>query len=226
MGVMIPVADEEIGNICNDKYRTYLFFKENGLPFADTFLPDQVRKLKPKLPLFIKPRIGRGAVSAYPIYSQKELDFFIDYVKDPVIQKFLPGKEYTVDVLCDMEGTVISVVPRLRMVIRSGVCDRGRTEKNMPLMELAAKAARALRIVGAANLQCKVNGDDIVFFEVNARFSGAIQLTINAGADFPSMIIEMLNGGLKPRIGEFEDNLTMVSYEESIYRLPGKAWKR
>ena len=65
-----------------------------------------------------------------------------------------------------------------------------------------------------------------MFFEVNARFSGAIQLTINAGADFPSMIIEMLNGGLKPRIGEFEDNLTMVSYEESIYRLPGKAWKR
>ncbi len=225
MGVVVPVADEEIVNLCNDKYKTYLFFKENGLPFAETYLPDEVRKLKPGLPLFIKPRLGRGAVGAHPINTATELDFFINYVKDPVIQKFLPGKEYTIDVLCDLKGNVLSIVPRHRMVIRSGVCDRGCTEKNMPLINLAEKVARALHIVGAANLQCKMDGDNIVFFEVNARFSGAIQLTIKAGADFPSMIIEMLNGGVKPRIGEFEDNLTMVSYEESIYRLNGKAWK-
>ncbi|MBI5179270.1 MAG: ATP-grasp domain-containing protein [Nitrospinae bacterium] len=225
MGVRIPVSDEEIGNVCNDKYKTYLFFKENGLPFAETWLPDEVRKLKPELPLFIKPRFGRGAVQAYPIFKKKELDFFLDYVQDPIVQRFLPGKEYTVDVLCDFEGRVISVVPRHRMVIRSGVCDRGMTEKNQKLMALAEEAAKKLRLVGAANLQCKVDGDNIQFFEVNARFSGAIQLTINAGADFPHMMLQMLNGGVKPCIGEFEDKLTMVSYEESLYRHPANGRK-
>ncbi|GMT41736.1 MAG: hypothetical protein IEMM0002_0147 [bacterium] len=121
------------------------------------------------------------------------------------------------DVLCGFDGRVISVVPRERLVIRSGVSDRGRTEKNKKLIDLSAKVAETLGIIGAANLQCKVDGGKITYFEVNPRFSGAIQLTIKAGADFPAMILEMINGGVAPRIGEFTDNLTMVSYEESLY---------
>ncbi len=225
MGVVIPVVDEEIGEICNDKYKTYHFFKSHGLPMAETYLPDEVRREKPPLPLFIKPRFGRGAVSAYPINSARELDFFLDYVKDPVVQRFLPGKEYTIDVLCDLAGKVISIVPRERIVIRSGVCDRGRTDKNPTLMRLAEEAARALRLIGPANLQCRMDGGTATFFEVNPRFSGAIQLTINAGADFPRLILDMMHGDTVPRIGDFEDKLTMVSYEESVYR-NGGGWRR
>ncbi|MBI5638039.1 MAG: ATP-grasp domain-containing protein [Nitrospinae bacterium] len=224
-GVTIPVVDEEIGEICNDKYKTYHFFKSHGLPMAETYLPDEVRQKKPVLPLFIKPRAGRGAVSAYPINSARELDFFLEYVHDPVVQRFLPGKEYTIDVLCDFAGRVISIVPRQRMVIRSGVCDKGRTEKHPALMRLAEEAACALKLIGPANLQCKMDGDTVTFFEVNPRFSGAIQLTINAGADFPRLILEMMHGDIPARIGDFEDNLTMVSYEESVYRAGG-GWRR
>ena len=217
IGVKIPVSDEEIGEICNDKYKTYCFFRDNNLPIAHTWLPDEIRKIKPDFPLFIKPRIGRGAVNAYPVKNQKELDFFLDYVKDPVVQTYLPGDEYTVDILCDFSGEVISVVPRQRLVIRSGVCDRGRTKKDMDLINTSIHVAKTLKIIGPANLQCKVYNGKITFFEVNPRFSGAIQLTIKAGANFPRMILKMMNGGLIPVIGEFEEELTMVSYEESIY---------
>lgn len=172
------------------------------------------------MPLFIKPRFGRGAVGAYPVKTERELDFFLDYVKDPVVQDFLPGSEYTVDVLSDYDGRVISVVPRERLVIRSGVSDRGRTVKNHKLIDLSIEVTSTLGIVGAANLQCKVDGDKITYFEINPRFSGAIQLTINAGANFPAMILEMLNGGISPRIGDFEENIIMVSYEESLYHPP------
>ncbi len=213
-GVRIPVSDYEVGEICNDKYKTYLFFKKNSLPIADTYLPDEVRRLRPKLPLFIKPRIGRGAVSAYPIKTEKELDFFLEYVKNPVVQDYLPGKEFTIDVLCDYDSRVISVVPRQRLVIRSGVSDRGRT------IDISIEVASKLRLIGAANLQCKLDGDKITFFEVNPRFSGAIQLTITAGANFPAMLVAMQNGGVSPCIGEFRENLTMVSYEESLYHPP------
>jgi len=217
IGVKIPVSEEEIGEICNDKYKTYCFFRDNNLPIAQTWLPDEIRKIEPSFPLFIKPRIGRGAVNAYPVKNQKELDFFLDYVKDPVVQTFLPGDEYTVDILCDFSGEVISVVPRQRLVIRSGVCDRGRTKKDMDLINTSIHVAKTLKIIGPANLQCKVHNGKITFFEVNPRFSGAIQLTIKAGANFPRMILKMMNGGIAPIIGEFEEDLTMVSYEESIY---------
>ncbi len=217
IGVTIPVVNEQVGEICNDKYKTYLYFKEKGLPMAKTYLPEDIKKTTPAFPLFIKPRIARGAVGAFPVRSMKELDFFLEYVKDPVVQRFLAGKEYTIDVLCGLDGRVLSVVPRERLVIRSGVSDRGKTYKNRKMIELAEKVAKEIGIIGPANLQCKEHNGKITFFEVNPRFSGAIQLTIKAGADFPLMILQMLNGSAVPEIGRFEDNLTMVSYEESIY---------
>jgi len=217
LGVRVLVSNEDTGNICNDKHLTYNFLIKQGFPIAETWLPNEIEKTDPEFPLFIKPRFGRGAISAYPVKSRRELDFFLDYVENPVVQRFLPGDEYTVDVLADFEGNIISVVPRQRLVIRAGVSDRGRTSKNQELIEISTKIAKALDIVGPANLQCKIDKGKITFFEINPRFSGAIQLTIRSGADFPRMIIKMLNGGITPRIGDFEDNLTMVSYEESIY---------
>lgn len=221
IGVKIPGVNEDVANICNDKYKTYLFFKKHGLPIAETYLPKEIKRIKPRFPLFIKPRMGRGAVGAFPVKNRKELDFFLEYVPNPVIQTFLPGKEYTIDVLCDFDGKVVSVVPRQRLVIRSGVSDRGRTHKNKRMIELAKKVATKLGIIGPANLQCKVYKNKTTFFEVNPRFSGAIQLTIKSGADFPKMILQMLNNEIDPCIGEFEDKLTMVSYEESIYHPSG-----
>jgi carbamoyl-phosphate synthase large subunit len=217
IGVRVLVSNEDTGKICNDKHLTYNTLNKMGFPIAETWLPDEIRNADPEFPLFIKPRFGRGAIDAHPVRNRKELDFFLDYIENPVVQKFLPGDEYTVDVLADFEGNIISVVPRQRLVIRAGVSDRGRTFKNRELIEISINIAKALEIVGPANLQCKIDGGKITFFEINPRFSGAIQLTIRSGADFPRMIVQMLNGGITPRIGDFEDNLTMVSYEESIY---------
>jgi carbamoyl-phosphate synthase large subunit len=216
-GITILISEEKTCRICNDKFETFKFFRERGLPFPDTFLPEGIDYSSLKYPLFIKPRFGRGSINAYPIANEKELRFFIEYIKEPVIQRFLGGKEYTIDVLCNMKGRILSVVPRERMVIRSGVCDRGRTVKDKKLIDYSVRVAEGLNIIGPANLQCKVDGD-VVFFEVNPRFSGAIQLTIEAGADFPAMIIDMVNGSSpEPCIGDFKDGVIMTSYEDSIY---------
>jgi carbamoyl-phosphate synthase large subunit len=217
--IRVLVSDKKVGEICNDKYLTYKFFAEHGFPMAPTYLPREIDVDRVRYPLFIKPRTGRGSVGAHRINNERELRFFLDYVPDPVVQPFLPGREFTIDVLSDFQGRVISVVPRERLVIRSGVCDRGKTVKHPRLMELGGRIAEALNILGPANFQCKIDGEEITFFEVNPRFSGAIQLTVAAGADFFRWIVEMMNGGdLRPQIGEFTDGLLMSSYEESVYR--------
>lgn len=223
-GIILLTSERETQEICLDKYLTYKFFKEKGLPFANTYLPEEIEPKKMTYPLFIKPRMGRGSVHAYPVKSEKELTFFLYYIENPVVQTFLEGKEFTIDILCDLDGKVISVVPRERIVIRSGVCDRGVTVKDWNLINTSVRIAESLNIIGPANFQCKLHQGKVTFFEVNPRFSGAIQLTITAGADFPGMIVDMVNGdSLKPAIGDFRDSLTMICYEETIYR--GKAEK-
>ncbi len=55
-------------------------------------------------------------------------------------------------------------------------------------------------------------------FEINPRFSGGIPLTIEAGADFPRMLVDLVAGKRVPAtIGHFRDNLWMTSYEASVF---------
>jgi len=225
MGTRVVVSSARTGNICNDKYLTARFLSDKEIPFARTWLPSELNFPALEYPLFLKPRAGRGSVGAHPIYNERELRFFLDYVPEPIVQEFLYGKEFTIDLLADFSGKVISVVPRDRMVIRSGVTDRGQTLNHPGMINLAIRAAEALEIRGPANIQAKLDGDRATIFEVNPRFSGGIPLTIAAGADFPAWLIEMRCGRrVRPCIGKFIDGLVMACYEAAIF-LPDEAAK-
>jgi carbamoyl-phosphate synthase large subunit len=218
MGVRVVVSSHRTGLICNDKKLTADFLGERGIPVARTWLPAELRFPGLDYPLFLKPRSGRGSVGAHMIYSERELRFFLDHVEDPVVQEYLPGREFTIDVLADFSGKIVSAVPRERLVVRSGVTDRGRTWANPQMMELGARTAEELEIRGPANIQVKWHEEKATIFEVNPRFSGGIPLTIAAGADFPSWLIELRCGRrVKPCLGKFVDGLVMVCYETAIF---------
>jgi carbamoyl-phosphate synthase large subunit len=217
-GIRVAVSSEKTGHICNDKRATAEFLAAKGLPFARTWAPEELPGLNLPYPLFLKPRFGRGSVGAYPIKNDRELKFFLEYVPDPIVQEYLPGKEFTIDVLADFNGKIISAVPRERLVIRSGVSDRGQTFNHPGMIKLAIRVAEALDIRGPANIQVKLQDEKAVVFEVNPRFSGGIPLTIAAGADFPAWLIEMCsNRRVRPCIGKFTDRLVMACYDSAIF---------
>ena len=155
LGVLAACSPRDTAAACNDKYTTWRTLADHGISAARTYLPDQL-PAQLRFPLFIKPRIGRGAVGAHVIRNQRELDFFIEYVSQPVIQEYLDSPEYTIDVLCDMRGRPVQIVPRERVVIRAGVIDRGRTVKWPALIELAQQTCSAMRFMGAVNIQCRL----------------------------------------------------------------------
>jgi carbamoyl-phosphate synthase large subunit len=224
MGVRVAVSNSETGTICNDKLKTVQYLDSKGIPVPKTWLPNELKFNSLKYPLFLKPRNGRGSVGAHAINDEKELRFFLDYVPDPVVQEYLEGREFTIDVLCDFSGKVISAVPRERLLVRSGVTDRGRTWNHPPMIDLGIRVAQALKICGPANIQLKWQNDSGVVFEVNPRFSGGINLTIAAGADFPSWLIEMRMGKrVPPALGKFTDGLLMICYENALFLSPGDA---
>jgi carbamoyl-phosphate synthase large subunit len=217
LGVRVVVSPAETTTVCNDKHLTSRALHRAGIATVPTYLPDEL-PLDPVFPLFIKPRFGRGSVGAFPVRCERELAFFLDYVADPVVQPFLDGPEFTIDVLCDFAGEPLSVVPRERVVIRAGVVDRGRTVGDPRLIDLGLSCARALTFVGAVNIQCRiVNGQPIVF-EINPRFSGGIPLTIASGADFPRWLVDLARGRrVAPAVGRYQPDLWMSSYETSIF---------
>jgi carbamoyl-phosphate synthase large subunit len=220
-GIRVAVSPPEVTATCNDKFETWRVLSMHGLPVAETFLPSGLPH-EPQFPLFIKPRYGRGGVGAFAIRNERELSFFLGYVEDPVLQPYLAGPEFTIDLLCDFAGRAIAIVPRERVVIRAGVVDRGRTVKDVRLIDLGAACVRAMPCVGALNIQCRMVGGVPIIFEVNPRFSGGIPLTIAAGADFPRLLVDLARGRtVEPAIGRFRDGLWMSSFESSVFVADG-----
>jgi carbamoyl-phosphate synthase large subunit len=216
-GIKVAVSPAATTALCNDKYATCQALSAHGVAAAASYLPAELPPA-PTFPLFIKPRLGRGSVGAFAVRDAAELEFFLRYVPDPVIQEYLAGPEFTIDLLCDFAGTPLSVVPRERVVIRSGVIDRGRTVKNAALMTLAEACAAAMPFAGPINIQCRVVNGRPVVFEINPRFSGGIPLTIESGADFPMMLLQLAAGRrVTPSLGCFRDDLWMTSYETSVF---------
>lgn len=216
-GIVLAVSPASTVRAANDKLVTSSSLRARGVAAAETWLPADVPP-DATFPLFVKPRFGRGGVGAHTVRNRAELEFFGQYVADPVVQPYLDGPEFTIDLFCDFGGRALSVVPRERIVVRAGVVDRGRTSKNPLLIDLALDCAAALRFHGAVNLQCRVVAGQPVIFEINPRFSGGIPLTIAAGADFPAMLVALARGReVPPSIGRFTDALWMTSFESSVF---------
>jgi carbamoyl-phosphate synthase large subunit len=216
-GIRVAVSPAQTSELCEDKYATCRYLRDRGIGAAESWLPGEV-PAGVTYPLFIKPRRGRGSVGAFAVRSARDLAFFSEYVPDAVVQTYLDGPEFTIDMLCDFAGQPLSIVPRLRDVIRAGVTDRGRTVNDPALIQVARVCAATLQFAGAVNIQCRLVDGRPVIFEINPRFSGGIPLTIHAGADLPRMLVD-LTAGLRvpPAIGRFRDNLWMASYETSVF---------
>ena len=228
-GIAVAVSSEQTSLVCNDKYETYLFCERNGIRTPVTRLADDVNFSELRYPVYVKPRFGRGSVNVFAVHNQSQLRLFLDYVPDAIVQDQLEGKEFTVDVLSDFNGKVLSIVPRERLVIRAGVSDKGITRKDAEIIAFAKEVAEKLHIIGPANIQCKWDGREVSLIEVNPRFSGArltawelhkggIPLTFAAGADFATWLVQLAAGtDVKSQIGKFQDGLAMMSFEESIF---------
>ena len=126
IGTMVACSPASTSLACNDKFATCAKLSEAGVPAAKTYLPGDVpgRCRVPALHQAARGSWGGGRLSGA---HAGELQFFLGYVAEPVVQEYLDGPEFTIDVLCDFDGTPLSIVPRERVVIRAGVIDRGRT---------------------------------------------------------------------------------------------------
>lgn len=219
MGVRVLVSSPTTNEICFDKRNTYSFFKNLGIATPNILdLERTLTQQTTNYPLMIKPANGSCSVGVTKINNQKELAFFYDYIPNAIIQEFIVGQEFTVDVLVDWQGKVRCIVPRLRMETRAGEVSKGITVKNQAIIAETKKVVEALPgAVGCITVQCfLLPKGEIKFIEINPRFGGGIPLSIQAGANFPRWIIEMsLNRPVT--IDEWQEGVVMLRYDESVF---------
>jgi carbamoyl-phosphate synthase large subunit len=219
IGVTAIISDAEVVRICNDKYATFKFFRQQDIPFPETWLASEVAKPESLLyPVFVKPRDGVSSRNAFRVDTPEDLVRARNRVPNLVVQEFLEGEEYTTDIIADFTGRVFAVVPRQRLQTRVGISYKGRTCNDERLINWGRHIGETLSIRGPANIQCKVSGEKITYFEVNPRFSGSLPLTIASGVNSPLWILRLITGESAPEnLIPFVDGLNMTRYWAEVF---------
>ncbi|MGD0175173.1 MAG: ATP-grasp domain-containing protein, partial [Anaerolineales bacterium] len=169
--------------------------------------------------LFIKPRRGSAGQGAFRVENERQLEFFLTYVEDPIIQECLPGPEITSDTICSAGGEVWAVVSRRRIEIRAGEVAKGVTVWDERIARGCVEAAKGIQAAGPITVQCILRDGEPFFTEINARFGGGCPLGIAAGANSPKWYLaEAAEIPLKiPAMGKYKQGLSMTRYDESFF---------
>ena len=181
---------------------------------------DQIR-----FPLFIKPRRGSAAENTFKIHNPQELEFFQEYVPEPIIQEFIDGPEITNDVVCDLEGQVLAVVSRKRIAVRGGEVVKGVTTFDAAIDSACRKIAEAIPARGPITVQCMIDEDGTPrFIEINARMGGGLPLAVAAGVNIPAMLLQSAsNHNVNPVApGDYEIGLQMTRFDDAFFLSNGK----
>jgi len=216
-GTFVLLSNENTLQICSDKFNTYKFFTEIGVKTPVTWLASDLPE-DILFPLFVKPRSGMGSQGAKKVISLMELDSALGYSKDMIVQQYISGIEYTIDVLADFKGQVLSVVPRARLEVRSGEVSKGKTVDRPDLIQQAVSIIEKLGAIGPLTLQCIDTGTEVYWTENNPRFGGGVPLAIHAGVNYPYILYQLVKGEkVLPFLGQYKKNLAMLRYDQAVY---------
>jgi carbamoyl-phosphate synthase large subunit len=219
LGATVMTPSAEGVETARDKWKTHRMYRTLGIPAARSWLPEDLRAAKPEFPLFIKPRKGSAGQGAFRVENARQLEFFLTYVDDPVIQEYLAGPEITSDVVCSAQGEVWAVVSRRRIEIRAGEVAKGITVWDEGIARRCVEAARGIQAIGPITVQCILRDGEPYFTEINARFGGGCPLGFAAGVNSPRWYLSEAAGlPLKiPSLGAYKSGLSMTRYDESFF---------
>lgn len=198
LGVALPISPLDCLRACRDKHE--LLARVKGIvpvPDYEPLTPEAAARVT-SFPRFVKPRLGAGSRGAEKITTREDLDA-LPQDGSILVQEYLPGEEYSVDVYVRGDGRVIAAVPRERMKTDSGIAVTARTVDVPEVIEFARRVAEAIGVRYVANVQFKRAADGIFkLLEVNPRFPGTLPLTTAAGVDMPKLLVDDVAGKKLP----------------------------
>ena len=213
----VVISDPEKVALCRDKRLTADYFHSVGLKSPTPV--DNLDKYFGGFPAFIKPRDGSSSVFAYKVETMEDLRAYAAQVPDYIIQPFIEGVEYTVDIFCDLEGDPIFITPRIRLAVRSGEVLQTQIDQDAKIIEEMRALVADYRPRGQITVQLirqKGTLDDY-YIEINPRFGGGAPLSIKAGADSAAALLRCLRG---EKIGyqamAAEDGAVYSRFDQSI----------
>lgn len=216
IGTKVIVSEPQVVEVCNDKWKTYNFLKDNGfqVPLSFINIDDVLQKVTDKkleYPIIVKPRYGCGSISISMAYDKEDLQYLTKKVKRDIVnsylkyesavteksviyQEYLKGQEYGADIINDLHGNIQNVIIRKKIAMRSGETDIAQLVDEPIIKNVLFRLGKTTKHI--ANMDCDIFLVDGVPYvlEMNARFGGGYPFSHMGGCNLPKAIIDWVSG--------------------------------
>jgi len=226
IGTRILLSSLPALRICTDKLETNRFLVDHGIPTPLTFDAEELpaRSVIYSYPQVVKPRFGRGSSGLHLARDWEQIEFFRRIEAPAVVQAWVEGCEFTVDVLCDFSSHAAIIAPRRRLATESGISYKGTNTWHEQIVHWVAVLVKELGIVGPANIQCFLTpGGQVLFTEINARLAGSCILSIMAGVPLVEGILALMRNAPPPVYLHPAPERIMLRYWSEVYLTPAEA---
>lgn len=216
VGTKVIVSEPQIIEVCNDKWKTYNFLRDNGFNAPLSFLKmdeiiDKIAVGELSYPIVVKPRYGCGSISVSIAHDEEDLryltkkaneDIASSYLKyesamteeKVIYQECLKGQEYGADIINDLHGETQNVIVRKKLAMRSGETDIAQLVDEPIIQDELLRLGKITKRI--ANMDCDVFLVDGVPYvlEMNARFGGGYPFSHMGGCNLPKAIVDWARG--------------------------------
>ncbi len=187
LGCEIPLVDLDLYRLVSDKYSFSRVCAAHGVAIPREFADYRGQAF----PFVAKPRqnVNSENRSLYPylLHNAGDLETFLssEEVTDFYFEEYLSGESYYLLYYVWQDGRVTSFSQQNLLQQAGGksiVLARPAQLHNQPVSEQYVGILRQLGFWGFAMIEVIRRGEDLVFIELNPRFWGPMQLTVDAGA--------------------------------------------
>jgi carbamoyl-phosphate synthase large subunit len=214
LDALVLLPDADVVDRMSDKYAAHRLFEERGFDSPATYPPGEIPD-ELEFPVLVKARRGYGSRHIYRAHDREALE--LELARTPVesmVQAVCPGEEFSIDVVCDLEGRCLNAIPRTMIESKGGESIKGMTVKDWTLVELGRNVSEAIPLKGVATVQCFRGPDGKHrITDVNPRFGGAFPLPQAAGGRYPELVLALAAGERpEPRVGDFTEGVVMTRF--------------
>ena len=221
IGVLPIISGYDEVEMCFDKFKMYNFLVENRFNTPKSYTKkenfyDDLEKGIIQFPVFVKPIKGSASININSVISKEEIDLLFDRYDNLMIQEFMNGTEYGVDVYIDLlSGEPVAIFTKEKILMRAGETDKSVSMKDDKLFELVRTFVKKAHLKGIIDIDIFKIADDYFISEVNPRFGGGYPHAYECGVNVPKMITNNIMGVKNNiSIGEYEGNRYMMKYNE------------
>lgn len=212
----VLISDTRVIEICRDKINTQRFLEKNNFGIPKMYTEEELQSGNIQYPLFIKPKSGSSSINTFKVNDSNELEIYLGIIDEPIIQDFMEGEEYTVDVFLDFESNVITIVPRIRVATRSGEIAKGKIIKDREIIDDVTRLMKVLKPIGHITVQLMKTKKGIEYIEINPRFGGGAPMSIQSGADSCENLFRLLMDQKLEYNEIYRDNILFLRFDNSI----------